>query len=274
MNERTITGLAVLLQSTALKQALHPYCVGGASGRLLDAEAEQLGSAPVQAFETEGLIGAGAAPAVLTYLFHRIEGRLDGRPTLLIIDEGWLVLDDPAFAQQLREWLKTLRKKNASVVFATQSLSDIDGSNIAPAIVESCPTRIFLPNERAIEPQITAIYRRFGLNDRQIEILARATPKRDYYCQSRRGNRLFELGLGPVALAFCAASSKQDHAAIERVLVEHGREAFTPRLAGGPRPSVGRRSHPRPHKPGDVIMTKLRHLAAASAAMLTLAIAA
>jgi type IV secretion/conjugal transfer VirB4 family ATPase len=228
VGERTITGLAVLLQSTALKQALQPYCVGGASGRLLDAEAEQLGSAPVQAFETEGLIGAGAAPAVLTYLFHRIEGRLDGRPTLLIIDEGWLVLDDPAFAQQLREWLKTLRKKNASVIFATQSLSDIDGSNIAPAIVESCPTRIFLPNERAIEPQITAIYRRFGLNDRQIEILARATPKRDYYCQSRRGNRLFELGLGPVALAFCAASSKQDHAAIERVIAESGREAFTP----------------------------------------------
>jgi type IV secretion system protein TrbE len=228
VQERTITGLAVLLQSTALKQALQPYCVGGASGRLLDAETEQLGSAPVQAFETEGLIGAGAAPAVLTYLFHRIEGRLDGRPTLLIIDEGWLVLDDPAFAQQLREWLKTLRKKNASVVFATQSLSDIDGSNIAPAIVESCPTRIFLPNERAIELQITTIYRRFGLNDRQIEILARATPKRDYYCQSRRGNRLFELGLGPVALAFCAASSKADHAAIERVVAEHGRDAFTP----------------------------------------------
>jgi type IV secretory pathway VirB4 component len=227
VGERTITGLAVLLQSTALKQALQPYCVGGSSGRLLDAEAEHLGSAPVQAFETEGLIGAGAAPAVLTYLFHRIEGRLDGRPTLLIIDEGWLVLDDPAFAQQLREWLKTLRKKNASVIFATQSLSDIDGSNIAPAIVESCPTRIFLPNERAIEPQITAIYRRFGLNDRQIEILARATPKRDYYCQSRRGNRLFELGLGPVALAFCAASSRADHAAIERVVAEHGRDAFT-----------------------------------------------
>ncbi|MET4373236.1 type IV secretion/conjugal transfer VirB4 family ATPase [Bradyrhizobium sp. LB12.1] len=227
VEERTITGLTVLLQSTALKQALQPYCVGGSSGRLLDAEAEQLGFASVQAFETEGLIGAGAAAAVLTYLFHRIEGRLDGRPTLLIIDEGWLVLDDPAFAQQLREWLKTLRKKNASVVFATQSLSDIDSSNIAPAIVESCPTRIFLPNERAIEPQITAIYQRFGLNDRQIEIIARATPKRDYYCQSRRGNRLFELGLGPVALAFCAASSKADHAAIERLLAEHGREDFT-----------------------------------------------
>jgi type IV secretion system protein TrbE len=227
VTERTLTGLSVLLQSQNLKRALQPYCIGGPYGRLLDAETERLGDASVQAFETEGLIGTGAAPAVLAYLFHRIEGRLDGRPTLLIIDEGWLALDDAGFAGQLREWLKTLRNKNASVVFATQSLSDIDASAIAPAIIESCPTRLFLPNERAIEPQISAIYRRFGLNDRQIEILAHATPKRDYYCQSRRGNRLFELGLGEVALAFTAASSKSDHAAIERILAEAGHSGFT-----------------------------------------------
>lgn len=226
VEERTITGLSVLLQSQDLKRALQPYCVGGPHGRLLDAESERLGTAPVQAFETEDLIGTGAAPAVLAYLFHRIEAQLDGRPTLLIIDEGWLALDDEGFTGQLREWLKTLRKKNASVVFATQSLSDIDNSAIAPAIIESCQTRILLPNERAIEPQITAIYRRFGLNDRQIEILARATPKRDYYCQSRSGNRLFELALGEVALAFCGASSKADHAALDKLLAEHGREEF------------------------------------------------
>ncbi|MDK4713247.1 conjugal transfer protein TrbE [Rhizobium sp. CNPSo 4039] len=226
MAERTMTGLSVLLQSNDLKQALRPYCVGGPYGRLLDAESEHLGVATVQAFETEGLIGTAAAPAVLSYLFHRIEDRLNGEPTLIIVDEGWLALDDEGFAGQLREWLKTLRKKNASVVFATQSLSDIDGSAIAPAIIESCQTRLLLPNERAIEPQITAIYRRFGLNDRQIEILARAMPKRDYYCQSRRGNRLFELGLADVALALCAASSKTDQAAIDRIVAEHGREGF------------------------------------------------
>jgi len=226
IGERTLTGLVVLLQSQAIKQALAPYCLGGAYGRLLDAELEDLGTNPVQAFETEGLTSSAAAPAVLSYLFHRIEGRLDGSPTLIIIDEGWLVLDSPAFAAQLREWLKTLRKKNASVVFATQSLADVETSNIAPAIVESCPTRIFLPNERAMEPQILAIYRRFGLNDRQIEILSRATPKRDYYCQSRRGNRLFELGLGEVALAFAAASSKSDQLRIGELVDEHGRAGF------------------------------------------------
>jgi type IV secretion system protein TrbE len=226
--QRTLTGLSVLLQSNVLKRALQPYCLGGPYDRLLDAESERLGDSSVQVFETDGLIGTSVAPAVLAYLFHRIEVRFDGRPTMLIIDEGWLALDDADFAGRLREWLKTLRKKNASVVFATQSLADIDGSAIAPAIIESCPTRILLPNDRAIEPQIMAIYRRFGLNDRQIEILARATPKRDYYCQSRRGNRLFELGLGEVALAFTAASSKADQALIEQVLAEHGRENFVP----------------------------------------------
>lgn len=224
--ERTITGLTVLLQSTALKQAFRPYCIGGPYGRLLDAEMEWLGDASVQAFETEGLIGTGAAPAVLGYLFHRIEARFDGRPSLLIIDEGWRALDDGGFAQKIKEWLKTLRKKNVSVVFSSQSLADIEASPIAPVLVESCPTRIFLANERAVEPQIATVYRQFGLNDRQIEIVARATPKRDYYCQSRRGNRLFELGLGEVALALCAASDKAAHNAINALVEEGERPRF------------------------------------------------
>jgi type IV secretion system protein VirB4 len=226
MEERTITGLTVLLQSSALKQALRPYCVGGAHGRLLDAEHEHLGSATVQAFETEGLVGTKAAPAVLSYLFHRIEARFDGRPSLLIIDEGWRALDDGGFADKIKEWLKTLRKKNVSVIFSSQSLADIEASPIAPVLVESCPTRIFLANERAIEPQITAVYERFGLNARQIEIIARATPKRDYYCQSRRGNRLFELGLGSVALALCASSDKAAHALIDELLRGGARPYF------------------------------------------------
>jgi type IV secretion system protein TrbE len=224
--ERTLTGLLMLLQDQALKLGLAPYCLGGPFGQLLDAEAERLGHGRVQAFETEALTGSAAAPAVLSYLFHRIGGRLDGSPTLIIIDEGWLVLDSPLFAAQLREWLKTLRKKNASVVFATQSLADIETSVIAPAIIESCPTRIFLPNERALEPEIQGIYRRFGLNDRQIEILSQATPKRDYYCQSARGNRLFELGLGEVALAFTATSSKADQLAITALVEAHGTDDF------------------------------------------------
>jgi type IV secretion system protein TrbE len=218
VDQRTLTGLSVLLQSNALRQALQPYVLGGAHGRLLDADHDRLGTADVQAFEMEELMHSKAAAlAVLRYLFARFEARLDGAPTLLILDEAWLFLDDPMFAARIRQWLKTLRKKNVSVIFATQSLADVQNSNIAPALIESCASRIFLPNPQATEPQIRMIYQGFGLNARQIEIIATAQPKRDYYYQSRLGNRVFELGLGPVALAFATAFSPPDQSAMDAI---------------------------------------------------------
>jgi type IV secretion system protein VirB4 len=219
--ERTLTGLSMLLQSNALKAALAPYTLEGPFGHLLDAAEDRLSFGDIECFETEILMrdAAGAVPPVLTYLFHRLDARFDGSPTLLILDEAWVFLDDPLFSARIREWLKTLRKKNVAVIFATQSLADITNSTIAPAIIESCPQRIFLPNDRAIEPEGRRAYERFGLNERQIELIASAIPKRDYYLQSRLGNRLFELGLGPIALAFCGASSAADQVLIDRLLV-------------------------------------------------------
>ena len=229
--ERTLTGLALLLQSNALRSALAAYTLDGPYGRMLDAAEQQLAFADVQCFETEALMGqAGVVAPVLTYLFHRLEERFDGRPTLLILDEAWIFLDHPLFAARIREWLKTLRKKNVAVLFATQSLADIADSSIAPAIIESCPQRILLPNDRAIEPQSRAAYERFGLNDRQIELVARATPKRHYYLQSTRGNRLFELGLGPVALALCGSSDPASQARIDALLDDHGADDFAARF--------------------------------------------
>jgi type IV secretion system protein VirB4 len=226
-DERTLTGLSLLLQSNALKSALLPYTLDGPFGALLDAAEDRLEIADVQCFETEALMGrTGAVLPVLTYLFHRLEERFDGSPTLLVLDEAWIFLDNPLFAARIREWLKVLRKKNVAVVFATQSLADIAQSSIAPAIIESCPQRIFLPNDRAIEPQARAAYESFGLNDRQVELIARATPKRDYYLQSRRGNRLFDLGLGQIALAFCGASDPASQRQIDAVLRERGSASF------------------------------------------------
>ncbi len=230
-DERTLTGLSLMLQSAPLRAALAPYTLEGPFGHLLDAAEDRLSFATVQCFETEALLHhPGAVAPVLTYLFHRLEARFDGRPTLLILDEAWIFLDHPLFAARIREWLKTLRKKNVSVVFATQSLADISESQIAPAIIESCPQRILLPNDRAIEPQGRAAYQRFGLNERQIELISRAAPKRQYYLQSARGNRLFELELGPVALALCGASDPASQALIERLLADHEAGQFASRF--------------------------------------------
>ena len=227
VEERTLTGLSILVQARGIKAALQPYTLDGPFGRLLDAAEDRLALSDVQCFETEELMHQpGAVLPVLTYLFHRLEARFDGRPTLLILDEAWIYLDDPLFASRIREWLKVLRKRNVAVVFATQSLADVADSAVAPTIIESCPQRIFLPNDRAIEPQARGIYERFGLNARQIDLIAQATPKRHYYLQSRRGNRLFELGLGPLALALCGASDPAAQALMDRLLAERARDDF------------------------------------------------
>jgi type IV secretion system protein TrbE len=228
--ERTLTGLSLLLQSNALKSALLPYTLEGPFGQLLDAAHDSLSLSDVHCFEMEELMGNEAVIVpVLTYLFHRLEERFDGSPTLLVLDEAWVFLDHPLFAARIREWLKVLRKKNVAVIFATQSLADIAQSSIAPAIVESCPQRIFLPNERAGEPQSREAYERFGLNERQIELISRATPKRDYYLQSAQGNRLFDLKLGMIARAFCASSDPASQQLITDVLAG-GKDDFARRF--------------------------------------------
>jgi type IV secretion system protein VirB4 len=223
VKERTLTGLTLLLQRADLRDALKPFTIDGAHGGLFDAEEETLQISDVIGFEMESLMRRPSAVApALSHLFDRLDARFDGRPTLLLIDEAWVFLDHPLFAERLRDWLKTLRKKNVSVVFATQSLSDVEASKIAPAIIESCPSRIFLANARAGEAGIRSAYEGFGLNARQIELIATATPRRHYYYQSSIGNRLFELGLGPVALALCGASDPETQKLIDRILNDAG----------------------------------------------------
>jgi type IV secretion system protein VirB4 len=218
-DQRTLTLMAATIQDQAVKSALLPYTLAGPHGHLLDAQDNTRVSARWQTFEMSELMATKAAlQPVLTYIFRTLEKRFDGRPTLLVLDEAWLFLDQGAFAAKIREWLKTLRKFNVAVVFATQSLADVARSSIAPALIESCPTRVFLPNPDAHTPQVADLYQGFGLNTQQMRIVAGATPKREYYYQSAAGNRLFELGLGPIGLAAVGASSPGDQARVTAAL--------------------------------------------------------
>lgn len=216
---RTFSILVSLVQSEEIKQALRPFVTGGALGQLLDANEDSLGYGAWQSFEMEDLMNTPSAiMPILSYLFHKLEKRFTGAPTLLILDEAWLFLDEPQFAEKIREWLKVLRKKNVSVIFATQQLSDVIKSSISSAIIESCPTRIFLPNPNARDRSVSSFYESFGLNKRQIEIISMAEPKRDYYYQSPKGCRLFELALGPIGLTLTASSSTEDHRLMDQIL--------------------------------------------------------
>ncbi|HBY55289.1 MAG TPA: conjugal transfer protein TrbE, partial [Coxiellaceae bacterium] len=226
-HQRTITGLCALVQNNALRQALLTYTINGPFGHLLDADYEQECDEIWQCYETEELMNTPSVIApVLSYLFHRLEKRFTGAATLLVLDEAWIYLDHPVFSAKIRDWLKTLRKFNVSVVFATQSIEDALNTSISSILLESCPSRILLPNDRILEPNIRSSYEKLGLNERQLQILSTATPKQQYYYQSRLGNRLFDVELGPLTLAFCAASRAEDKILVKEILNKYGREKF------------------------------------------------
>src|SRR2546425_2967748 len=233
---RTLIELTVQLQDETLAVALRPYTVAGNYGQLLDASADDLADGRFQVFEMKHLLALDdrVALPVLLYLFRRIEQRLDGGPTLLVIDEAWMALMHSLFGARVNQWLLQLRKQNAAVVLATQSPAQLAQLAHRHTIVHSCVTKIYLPNPDAATAAQAPLYRDLGLNDCEIAIIARATPKRHYYFTSPRGSRLFELGLGPVALSFLAAdpgaSMDETKRHLEALITAHARDWPAARL--------------------------------------------
>ncbi|GAB1255362.1 VirB4 family type IV secretion/conjugal transfer ATPase [Desulfovibrio falkowii] len=223
---RTLSHYMDAVQDISIRQTLAYYTQRGTMGMLLDARTDNLGTSPFVVFEMEELMKKGDRNLipVLTYLFHRIEKALDGKPALLILDEAWVMLGHPVFRDKIREWFKVLRKANCGVILATQNLSDAKNSGIMDVILTSCPTVIYLPNRQARNDDEYAFYRSCGLNDRQIGILANATPKRDYYMVNPSGRRLFQLGLGPVALSFTGVSDRESIARIKFLKQQYGKD--------------------------------------------------
>ncbi|MGA9724684.1 MAG: conjugal transfer protein TrbE, partial [Candidatus Binatus sp.] len=222
--QRTISNLVTQVQDNAVRDGLAAFSLAGPLGRFVDADHDVTLEDRFITFELETLMAMGpkVVVPVATYLFHRIDQRLDGRPTLIILDEAWIMLTNSVFGAKIEEWLRTLRKKNAAVVLATQSLSEIANSPHRDVILESCPTKLYLPNPEATNSATRETYRRFGLSDRQVEIIADATPKRHYYYVSPLGRRLFQFSLGPAALAFIGAGSKDDVLSARRMIEQHG----------------------------------------------------
>src|SRR5213078_987835 len=222
---RTLTDLVNTLQDHQLRDGLNHYTLAGGLGGLLDAKDDSLGAGRFQVFEIGHLMNLGEKNLVpiLLYLFHRVERRLrEGRPSLLIIEEAWITALNSLFGQKVEEWLRTLRKKNTAVIFVSQSLADVVGSIRRDLILESCPTKIFLPNPEAENEQVRRLYQSIGLNSRQIQMLATAIPKRQYYYTSPLGRRLISLGLGPVALSFVGMAGREAIVSVDGLMATHG----------------------------------------------------
>ncbi|HAU1766404.1 TPA: conjugal transfer protein TrbE [Legionella pneumophila] len=221
---KTLSEFVMTIQDEPIRETLKQYTIDGLMGHLLDAGSDGLGLSSFITFEIEHLMGLGEkfALPVLLYLFRRIETSLDGRPTLILLDEAWLMLAHPVFKNKIAEWLDSMAKKNCVVFMATQHLSHAANSGILDIIVESTATKIFLPNLYARDPETRLIYERMGLNPRQIDIIAAAQPKRDYYYVSEKGQRLYQLALGPYALAFVGATDPDSIARMKQLEFKHG----------------------------------------------------
>lgn len=147
------------------------------------------------------------AQAFIDYAFYRISQSLDGRPALIYIEEAWFMLADDRFSAGINNWLRTLAKKNAWVLMATQSLDEIARSKIFATIIDNIPNRIYLPNSNAHAHE--DMYReQFGLNDAQINRIREAIPKMHYYIVTPLLSRMVDVKLPPEILAVVRSDSR------------------------------------------------------------------
>ena len=223
-NLRSLSSFYHTVQSVEVKKSIKHYTKSGAMGSLLDASTDSLGISDFMVFEIEDLMNMGDKNLVpvLMYLFHRIEKSLDGSPTILVLDEAWIMLGHPVFRAKIREWLKVLRKANCAVILATQSLSDAKSSGILDVLIESCLNKMYLSNPTARQEVQSQLYKEMGLNDTQIELVATGALKRDYYMTTPYGSRRVQLALGKKTLAFTGASDKESIARILQLESQYG----------------------------------------------------
>lgn len=215
----SLTEVRAAVQDEEIQALLKDYTLEGSLGHVLDHEYDRLGQGRFLTFETQTLMTMGeqAVVPVLLYLFRQIEKRLDGSPTLVVLDEAWLYLRHELFREQLSKWLLTLRKQNGIVVLATQSLSQVFDSPIRNIILESCPNKMLLSNSEA-QTTSMSYYQSLGLNEREIERIQTSIPRREYFFISPLGRRLISLGLGGVALSFVGVNGDEERRAVNELM--------------------------------------------------------
>lgn len=231
---RTLTNFTHTVQSLDLRKYLDYYTGDKPGGLLLDGDRNDIRYSRFTCFELDHVfqMDAKLVMPIFLFLFREIEKRLDAvvhrkhnPPSLIIIDEAWMALSHEMFQRKIKEWLLVLRKKNCAVVLATQNLSDIVNSPIRQTILDSCFTRILLPNPSALNDDLQELYMgHLGFNRQQVRLIANAVMKQHYYyaAPNSRNYRLFDLGLAPVALSFVGASGKDDLKAIRELQKLHG----------------------------------------------------
>lgn len=179
-DQRTIGALRTFLNNTdpeGIAARLRRWERGGPLGWVFDNVIEDIGFGDfggtgkfIGYDMTDFLDNEEIRTPLMAYLFHRVEQLIDGRRIIIVIDEFWKALQDEGFRDLAQNKLKTIRKQNGLMLFATQSPRDALNSPIAHTIIEQCPTQIFLPNSRGNHADYVD---GFKLTEREYELIAR-----------------------------------------------------------------------------------------------------
>ena len=221
--------------------ALRPFAQGGAYGHLTDAPVDRLQIGRVHGFELEALLKlTDAYSPVLEILFYRLKARRDGSPTRYVFDEAWHYLNTDTWVDILKNDMPAWRREQTSGLFATQSISQLEGSPLTALLMESAQTRFFLPNPKALDTavgltgkSIADAYRGMGLGDEEIRRnIVMAQPKGELYWtipddrHGRPQRRLIDLRLGQMNQGVCGANTPMDHAAMREIVATYPAEEF------------------------------------------------
>ncbi|OOG75093.1 transporter [Sinorhizobium sp. A49] len=175
-HERTIGALRAFLDNTdpeGIAARLRRWERGGPLGWLFDNDVDDVGiGAKFLGYDmTDFLDNEEIRTPLMAYLFYRVEQLIDGRRIIIVIDEFWKALADEAFRDLAQNKLKTIRKQNGLMLFATQSPRDAINSPIAHTIIEQCPTQVFMPNARGSYADYVD---GFKLTEREFELISRS----------------------------------------------------------------------------------------------------
>ncbi|APG88060.1 type IV secretion system protein VirB4 (plasmid) [Sinorhizobium americanum CCGM7] len=175
VEHRTIGALRTFLNNTdpeGIAARLRRWERGGELGWVFDNPFDDIGiRAKFLGYDmTDFLDNEEIRTPLMAYLFYRVEQLIDGRRIIIVIDEFWKALADEGFRDLAQNKLKTIRKQNGLMLFATQSPRDAITSPIAHTIIEQCPTQVFLPNPRGNRSDYVD---GFKLTEREFTLLAR-----------------------------------------------------------------------------------------------------
>lgn len=213
--QRTMTTFQQYAQEKDVKLGIHPYTLAGQYGMIFDAKDTNFDFSRFTMFEMGTLMNLGEQCVIpaLMHIFSLIEKKFaamndsNGHPTLLVIDEAWVFLQNKYCANKLDDWFRTLAKQRVALVIATQDAPSVVKSSIISTILANCQTKIFLPDPTATSVVASPAYQTLGLSESEIWTLSQSTMKQDYFYKSVEGARMFQLELDKFQLALLCPPS-------------------------------------------------------------------